>query len=800
MSEKFNTDPIIVVIATSMKRTNLLYERSLKSVYQQENINPHQIYIVDDNDTEKLKNSDEFGKITRIVETLKKELLRPKFVEKKKEFQGMKFDNFFHTTVIQNIRTKGYSGTGAWNSAAFKAMQYSGRNYFLAFLDDDDEWNKNYLNTLYATVKNPKKKLIKEKIKDVKSIAVVSGFLRKEKKKTEEIQANKKNFTKEEFFISNPGLQGSNLFIGLKTFWKIGGFDESLKSATDRDLAIRLIAYAKLRPSKKIEFVDRILVTHYAISEDRVTANLENKKQGLDVFYRKYWRQFPKELQQKSLARAKLLFNYNLDPEIKSIEKPPIIIPAEEKKNVDPFNLIIGTISDSAKNLTELFKSFFCLHKEYGEIIKDYRFLVLENTKNEYEIRPVIHYFKVEKKLKIKLIENKSEKLTIAKSRTFLQKEVYKKGEKLFAKKYISWIVDDDNAFRYDTPNKQEKPNYFKIIAEQSKCKIDAMFGLISDAPPLPFLNTLRTQLLDFYYNLSYFANCDPEKKYELSRLQQNNISKEEFYYDLSSKNFQHLEYPDYWQSKEENNSEAFKKFIVETALLSDGVNVFRKITHEPETIGKITRDSIYRGGNTIIFNPELLKTENYTQKQEYNRRSDFNWAIINKYIFGRKLKEIILPLQHNRELQRTSLVTNKDKLEADIQGLVFYRLLKEILSKENWQEKKDHKTELKFYKKINKETFTKIKINTHRIISLTYSILAILKDVKLWWYKAKYRENINHLIQQNIFTMDVLQFELGKRKLQIFVEDLEKKIKKNETDIKSIVKEIKTIKDNLSL
>ena len=40
---------IIVIIATSMKRTKLLLERSLKSVYEQKYINPKCIYIVDDN-------------------------------------------------------------------------------------------------------------------------------------------------------------------------------------------------------------------------------------------------------------------------------------------------------------------------------------------------------------------------------------------------------------------------------------------------------------------------------------------------------------------------------------------------------------------------------------------------------------------------------------------------------------------------------------------------------------------------------------------------------------------------------
>jgi hypothetical protein len=53
---------------------------------------------------------------------------------------------------------------------------------------------------------------------------------------------------------------------------------------------------------------------------------------------------------------------------------------------------------------------------------------------------------------------------------------------------------------------------------------VDAVFGQISDAPPLPFLNTLRTQLIDFYYNLTYFANCNPKDKFELNNLQKINI------------------------------------------------------------------------------------------------------------------------------------------------------------------------------------------------------------------------------------------------------------------------------------
>jgi len=490
----------------------------------------------------------------------------------------------------------------------------------------------------------------------------------------------------------------------------------------------------RIRTSKKIVFVDECLVNHFATSENRVTTIPSNKKQGLDLFYRKYLHQFSKELQEKSLSRAKKLFNYTLSDSAK--KRDIISIKKTAKKEiVKPFNLIIGTISDNAGNLTELFKSFLNLYQKYGKHLSDYRFLILENTSNEYEIRPIINYFVSKKNLNIEL---------------------------------ISWVIDDDNLFKFDSQNETVIPNYFKIISEQSNNGIDAMFGLNSDAPPLPFLSTLRSQLIDFYYNLTYFANCNPREKFELNKLQEINIEHEEFYYDLSNRHFQHLEYPYYQNSQEQTNIEAFNFFLKETALLSNGVNVFRKLTFAPETVGNITnKASIYRGGNTIIFNPELLKTPNYTPEKEYNRRSDFNWSIINKDIFKRKLYEIVLPLKHDRKLQKTSLITNENKLQADIKGLIFYRLFENIVSKENWESKTNHKNELE-----------------------------ILKNVKLWWFKNEYRKDINYNIQQNIFIMEVLRIELGKRKFQALLQDLEDNMKMDNDFINKVILEIKRIKE----
>ncbi|WGK68563.1 hypothetical protein P0082_08740 [Candidatus Haliotispira prima] len=798
MNKKENTDPIIVIIATSFARTKLLLERSLKSVYEQININPHQIYIVDDNSVKKGKRySDEHKNIHDVIKKLRKDILKPKFdkFKKKRETYNIKFENFFHTNLIQNTRTKGFSGTGAWNSGAFEALRYSGRNYFLAFLDDDDEWKINYLETLFKSVAKPEKKEINGKLRNIKTIASIAGFLRIEKKKTIEIKAKRESFNKESFFVRNPGLQGSNLFIELKTFWTIGGFDESLKSVTDRDLGIRLAEYIRIRRLKKVTFIDDILMNHYAISENRVTTNLDNKKQGLDLFYRKYYHQFSKELQEKSLKRAKDLFNYEISNMIPNI-RDSYSLKNEKKDIIKPFNLVIGTISNNANNLIELFRSFFSLHKKYGKWLSDYRFLVLENTSNEYEIRPIINYFVTKKNLNIELIKNTKNGLSIAENRTYLQKKVYEKGNKEFNNNQISWIIDDDHLFKFDTENEIQTPNYFKIISEQKKHKVDAVFGQISDAPPLPFLNTLRTQLIDFYYNLTYFANCNPKDKFELNDLQKFNIERKEFYYDLSSKHYQHLEYPYYQHSKELTNEKAFQNFLKETALLLNGVNIFRKLTFNFETIGKITnKSSIYRGGNTVVYNSRLLLTPNYTPEREYNRRSDFNWSIINKNIFNYKLYEIILPLKHDRNLQITPLITNEKKLEADIKGLIFYRLFENIISKENWEGKIEHKNELRYYEQIKSQIFRKIKINNYRTQNLIYLILEILKDAKLWWFENEYCAEINYHVQQNIFTLEVLKIELGKRKFQSLIKDLEGKMKIDNNFINKVIAEIKGIR-----
>ncbi len=273
---------ITVIIATSLKRTDWLINRSLKSIYGQQKIENKNVavIIIDDNK--------DYGELTNIITQVKQLRIRLNLEE-----------NEFSTRVIRNKRTRFMSGTGAWNTGISEA--YSNYpNGFVSILDDDDEYLPNHLSDCLREIDND-------------SLAVFQRLFWKNNDGTEmQLPFTIDDLIPENFFIGNPGIQGSNMFFKTEKLIAIKGFDEKLPNTTDRDLMIRFLWYFEKHKYnlQRIKVIENLGVVHYNHNKLKVNNDIDKKHRGLDLFYQKYKAYFSENAYQKSLIRAKQFFHY----------------------------------------------------------------------------------------------------------------------------------------------------------------------------------------------------------------------------------------------------------------------------------------------------------------------------------------------------------------------------------------------------------------------------------------------------------------------------------------------------------
>ena len=261
-----NNYKIGVLIATSMGRNELLFSRALPSVLQQTR-KADCILIVDDNTDET---------VSREIEC--------------------RINTLTNTDIhyIKNTKTPGMSGAGAWNSGI---EWYNARfldTDYIAILDDDDSWDIRYLEKCRNAISV-----------DLHAPDLLAAYLKRSDCKTANIFSHE-DLTVDSFLCGNPGIQGSNMFIRLGILNRIGGFDESLPSCTDRDLMIRLL---KCISKDNIKIIPEILINHYAWNGS-ITYNKKKKEQGLTLFFEKHILLYSEEVLRKALDRAESLFSY----------------------------------------------------------------------------------------------------------------------------------------------------------------------------------------------------------------------------------------------------------------------------------------------------------------------------------------------------------------------------------------------------------------------------------------------------------------------------------------------------------
>jgi UDPglucose 6-dehydrogenase len=173
-------------------------------------------------------------------------------------------------------------------------------NVFVALLDDDDWWERKYLENCakYA--------------REYGSDWVVSGLIRHDAKNLDGVfQDIPRSLGVSQFLVTNPNVQNSNLFVKANKLIAVGGYDEGLVSTTDRDVCIRLLQSNNIRCS-----ILRNHLVHHDASDDpgRLShPGSTRKAQGLTAFYRKYSGLMSSDQQTKFKERAKILFKVEIE-------------------------------------------------------------------------------------------------------------------------------------------------------------------------------------------------------------------------------------------------------------------------------------------------------------------------------------------------------------------------------------------------------------------------------------------------------------------------------------------------------
>lgn len=658
---------IAAVVATK-NRCAELANRSLRSIIEQTR-SPDYLVVVDDSDRRDRATN------RRIVATL--------------DIPGTR------VTYRENDRTPGASG--AWNVALDFLHRHIKEpdNIFVAILDDDDRWAPAYLEECEKTVL--------ERNLDM----VAADILRFEQSDSVPLLNSAPDcLCAADFLVGNPGIQGSNLFLRLSVLLAAGLFDEGLKSTTDRDLCIRIADLGDIR----YEHLNFPLVEHFA-DEGRARLTRRgsiSKIDGLTAFWHKYSCRMSTAQQESFKDRADRLFGWSMSnnpQEIKVINSTPISAPTSETCVA----LVVAIIVDvnSPGDFYNLVQDL--LHLQEDNRLVGLDVVILENGEcsgNACFINEVTQTFRnagigcyvvpLERQIEDARaglfgwpFERERGIATIAIARTMLQTYTY-----IVAKARtgaIVWVLDDDcrlDNLVWDGQQLMHRPSdIIGTLVRLREAKIDIAIGTVTDAPPLPFASCIRTQLVDAYHNFESMASLHPDSLWP-NRLEANMEMRkrcEDFYYDLSRRDTDHLEMPFWYIPKTEGSSvrEAFKEMVARLPRILAGEQVFRQLILDTRQDPlSLMQPSIHRGGNTFVFDVEALRDYPNAAPHVCNtetRRSDMIWSLLNRYIAHRSIVKLPLAVRQNRQMQPIVSLDLK-KLARDIQGYALYSAMEDVL------------------------------------------------------------------------------------------------------------------------
>lgn len=642
--------------------------------------------------------------------------------------------------IFQNTRTANYSG--ALNTAVEKVIQHFGisEDVYFASLDDDDEWLSDYLQVIEQN--------------NTHNYDLLAVCLLRKSATENQLQLLPETLTEKDFLKGNPGICGSNTFIRLTTLLQAGCFDEAMLATVDRDLLVRVF---QLKPTYKI--IDKHLVTQYTDNNrERVTNNKEKKTKSLKMFYYKYQHLMDEKIKAAFFKRAEALFSVNRNKFNKLSHQTPIRLKQKEicfegkgdyqfvigfivgdealanrivndivKLNI-PLDLVViinntqkDSISECEKRLEANGVEYRIINqKEWRENLKELRYG--EAFKGYYQIN------------------------SIPLGRTILHHHLYKETTEFDRPVY--WIIDDDISFSSISKSTVEKTNLFELINNNIE-NTDAIIGSVSKDPPLPFLSTIRGQLIDFLYSSQANNKLDSDL-YEVRQ-------KQDYYYDITDLHSDHLETPIYHSNA---NEISFKEIF-------SGKSVSRKVFQKSSS--SIERIVTQRGPNTLVFNRDLLHyypVINLSVHHKFARRGDLLWVLLNQIISEKKIIEHTFAIQQNRLVSDFKLNNELEKSAYDIIGYSFNKAFVKVAQEIKTERKITRPKEIferlsdnRYFQSLLESYYfyltkrkTRFLINFYRIIGLTKILSDNFREAAINYKllsKTKVLSDFNSLIEK---------------------------------------------------
>ena len=655
----------VAAVVATYNRPGLLVNRALSSIASQTRL-PDILVVVDDSHAE----------------------IRPS--------NKAVVDGFARTGVqvicLENRRTPGASG--AWNTA-LSELWHIARSSFVAILDDDDMWEPDYLEQCENEALGRHLDMVASGIVFNRSGEQNSILLRS----PESLDVN-------ELLVRNSHIQGSNLFVRLRKLLEAGGFDEGLRSTTDRDICIRLADLGTIRYGR----IEECLVQHYAESDrPRLsTPGSGAKCAGLRGFFRKYRARMTAEQKEAFICRSLQVFG--CDPTaVESTETPPT--PSPQPTTADgSLNLVVGAITSSdVRGVASLMNSL--LEKTSGRDDMTLKVVLLENGRHDSASRTeltdavsgasgqgldvsVITLERQARDVDAGVFgatpSQISGRKSIALSRTMLQHYLFRLAKPLPGA--VAWVLDDDVVLEGlssepDGATRVEQVDYISAIKRLKQAGKQVVLGEVVGDPPLPVLGCVRTQLGDLYHNLLQMASLNPDDPYpyRLKENRQRRLRAPDYYYDLSGAHTDHLESPFWYEPNDSGTSvrSALQEMVNRLPNILRGGQVFRPLvattSYDP---GIATRPSLSRGGSTLVFDLQALRdfpNAVPTIEGSDTRRSNMVWSLLNRFVAGRSVVHAPLPVRQEREAD-IEADQHIDTLISDIRGHALFSSLRDLL------------------------------------------------------------------------------------------------------------------------